>query len=191
MKAALYARISTSDHGQDITLQLDDLRQFCRRKGWEIADEYADLGISGAKTSRPELNRLLSDAKRRKFDAVVVWRLDRFGRSLAHLVTSLAEFDALKIAFVSLHESLDLSTPAGRLQFGIISCMAEYERSLIAERVRAGMAHAKGKGKHVGRPHVRASADEVKTLRAQGFGMSDIAAQLGISQRTAYNLLQA
>jgi len=127
-------------------MQLRELQEHCQRRGWEIVGEYIDAGISGSKASRPELNRLMADAKRRKLDAVLVWKLDRFGRSLKHLVNSLAEFESLGVAFISLKESLDLTTPAGRLMFGVIAAMAEFERDLIRERVKAGIAYRRSKG---------------------------------------------
>lgn len=114
MRTALYARVSTSGKGQDPEMQLRELREYCQRRGWEIADEYVDVGVSGAKDSRPELNRLMADAKRRKIDAVLVWKLDRFGRSLRHLFHALGEFEAVGVAFVSLRDAFDLTTPAGR-----------------------------------------------------------------------------
>lgn len=190
MKAAIYARVSTHDKGQDVTLQTTELHDYCERRGWEIAGVYTDEGISGAKTSRPALNRLMSDAKRRKFDCVVVWKFDRFGRSLTHLVNSLAEFESLGIAFTSLRDGVDLSTPQGRLMFGIISSMAEFERSLIAERVKAGMAHAKAKGQHVGRPACAVTGDAVRDMLAQGMRKPEIASHFNVSLQTVYNVLQ-
>src|SRR5581483_3472391 len=151
-RVAIYARISTLNTHQDLGPQLGELREYCEQRGWKIAREYTDAGVSGCKDSRPGLNELLADAKRRRFDVVLVAKLDRFGRSLRHLVNALAELEALGIAFVSLRDSLDLSTPAGRLMFQIIGAMAEFERALIQERVRAGMRHAKSKGKRFGRP---------------------------------------
>jgi DNA invertase Pin-like site-specific DNA recombinase len=141
-RVAIYARVSTSNHGQDAGLQTRDLRQFAEARGWKLEDEYVDSGVSGAKDSRPELNRLMADAKRRRFDTVLVWKLDRFGRSLRHLVNALAEFESLGIAFVSLSDNLDLSTASGRLMFNIIGAMAEFERALIQERVKAGIRNA-------------------------------------------------
>ena len=138
MKVALYARISTTNHGQDVNLQLRELREYCQRRNLEITREYADTA-SGAKDSRPELNRLMVDAKHRRFDAVCVWKLDRFGRSVRHLVNALADLESLRVSFISLKDNLDLSTPSGRLMFQIIGAMAEFERSLIQERVRAGL----------------------------------------------------
>jgi DNA invertase Pin-like site-specific DNA recombinase len=119
-RVAIYARVSTTNHGQDSSLQTRELRQFAEARGWTVAGEYVDAGVSGAKDSRPELNRLMLDAKRRRFDMVLVWKLDRFGRSLRHLVNALAEFEYLGIAFVSLSDNLDLSTASGRLMFQII-----------------------------------------------------------------------
>lgn len=150
-RVAIYARVSTANNGQDPTLQTRELREYCERRGWSVAGEYVDF-VSGSKDRRPELERVLADAHRRRFDAVLVWKLDRFGRSLRHLVNSLAEFEAVGVDFVSLRDNLDLSTPSGRLMFQIIGAMAEFERALIQERVRAGMRNARAKGKLIGRP---------------------------------------
>lgn len=151
-RTALYARISTSNNGQSPEMQLRELREYCEHRGWQIADEYVDAGISGAKDRRPELDRMMADAHRRRFDAVLVWKLDRFGRSLRHLVNALAELEGRGVAFISLRDNLDLSTPSGRLMFQIIGAMAEFERALIAERVKAGMRNARAKGHRIGRP---------------------------------------
>src|ERR1700758_5265531 len=153
MKTAIYARVSTSN-GQDPSMQTRELKEYCERRGWTVACEYVDVGVSGSKDSRPQLNQLMANAKRRHFDVVLVWKLDRFGRSLKHLVNALAEFEALGVTFVSLRDNLDLSTPSGRLMFQIIGAMAEFERSLIVERVRAGLRNAKAKGIRLGRPTV-------------------------------------
>ena len=151
MRVALYARVSTLN-GQSPEMQLAELREYVFRRGWETFGEYVDSGISGSKESRPELNRLMADAHTRRFDVVLVWKVDRFGRSLKHLVNALADLDAYGVAFVSLRDNLDLSTPSGRLMFQIIGAMAEFERSLIQERVRAGLRNAILKGKTLGRP---------------------------------------
>src|SRR5437016_14124499 len=124
--------------------------------------------MTGSKDSRPALNRLMADASQRKFDSVLVWKIDRWGRSLKHLVTSLAELDAYGIAFVSLRDSLDLGTPSGRLMFQIIGAMAEFERALIQERVKAGLTHARAKGVRLGRPRVFVSESRIMTLRDAG-----------------------
>src|ERR1700689_4094268 len=147
MRVAIYARVSTIGHGQDAGMQVQDLREFCNVRGFQLVDCYIDEGLSGSKDSRPELNPLMADACKRRFDAVLVWKLDRFGRSLKHLVNALAEFQALGIAFISYKESLDMTTPAGRLMFGVIAAMAEFERDLICERTKAGVAFARSKGK--------------------------------------------
>jgi len=132
-------------------MQLAEMREFCERRGWQIVREYTDF-MSGAKESRPQLNRLTDNAKQRQFDAVVVWKLDRYARSLRHLVNALADFEALGIAFVSLRDNLDLSTASGRLMFGVIAAMAEFERALTIERVNAGIKRARDKKIQLGRP---------------------------------------
>src|ERR1700679_3197469 len=143
MRAAVYARVSTSNHGQDPKLQLREIAEYCQRRGWTVTSEYVDVGISGTKEKRPELDRLLADAHRRHFDAVVVWRFDRFARSVSHLLRALETFKALGIEFVSLSEQVDTSTPAGKLVFTVSGAVAELERSLIAERGRAGLRNAR------------------------------------------------
>lgn len=189
MRTALYARVSTSDKGQDPEMQLRELRDHCQRRGWEIVGEYVDVGVSGSKDSRPELNKLVADSHRRKLDAVLVWKLDRFGRSLKHLVNSLAEFESLGIAFISLKESLDLTTPAGRLMFGIISAMAEFERDLIRERVRAGIANRRAKGFRVGRKPISIDPARLRVLRSEGRTIREIASTLGCSRSLVHKTL--
>jgi len=152
-RVALYARVSSLNN-QDPEMQLAKLREYAVRRGWQIVEEFTDQGVSGCRESRPALNRLMSDACRRRFDAVLVWKIDRFGRSLKHLVNALAELAALGVAFVSLRDNLDLSTPSGRLMFQIIGAMAEFERALIQERVRAGLRNARAKGRRLGRPRL-------------------------------------
>lgn len=191
MRTALYARVSTSDKGQDPEMQLRELREHCKRRGWEVVGEYVDVGVSGSQDSRPELNKLVADAHRRKLDAVLVWKLDRFGRSLKHLVNALAEFESLGIAFISLKESLDLTTPAGRLMFGIISAMAEFERDLIRERVRAGIANRRAKGLRVGRKPIILDAGRLATMRSQGQTIREIADAVGCSPALVHKTLSA
>jgi DNA invertase Pin-like site-specific DNA recombinase len=188
MKVAIYARVSTTNHGQDAGLQTREQHQFAEARGWKVFDDYVDQGVSGSKDSRPELNRLMADARRRKFDIVLVWKLDRFGRSLRHLVNALAEFESLGIAFVSLSDNLDLSIASGRLMFNIIGAMAEFERELIRERVKAGMKNAKAKGARIGRPRVAGDAARIAALRASGLPWRTIERELGISVRTARRL---
>ena len=190
MRAAIYARVSTNN-GQDPTMQTRELREYCQRRGWEIESEYVDAGISGAKDSRPELNRLLADAHRRRFDAVVVWKFDRFARSVSHLLRALETFNALGIAFVSLSEQIDTSTPTGKMVFTVLGAVAELERSLIAERVRAGLRNARAKGKHLGRPRVSVDAAQVARLRASGQSWRAIAGVLRVSVGTVHAAFQS
>jgi DNA invertase Pin-like site-specific DNA recombinase len=185
-RVALYARVSTSNGQQDPEMQLAELREYAGRRGWEITEEYTDQGVSGSKESRPALNRLMVDAQRRKFDAVLVWKIDRFGRSLKHLVNALAELGAFGVAFISLRDNLDLSTPSGRLMFQIIGAMAEFERALIQERVRAGLRNARAKGKRLGRPHRNVDAARVAALRATGASWRAISRELGVGIATLY-----
>jgi len=189
-RVALYARVSTSSGHQDPEMQLRELREYALRRGWQIFEEFVDRGVSGGKASRPALNRLTTDACQRKFDAVLVWKLDRFGRSLRHLVNSLAELEALGIAFISLRDNLDLSTPTGRLMFQLLAAMAEFEHSLIQERVKAGMRHARAKGKRIGRPRVFVSESKVEQLRASGASWRDVAKKLGVGVGTVRRSVQ-
>jgi DNA invertase Pin-like site-specific DNA recombinase len=185
MRAAIYARVSTTGQGQSPEMQVRELREYCERRGWQIAGEYVDAGISGAKDSRPELNKLMADAHRRRFDAVVVWKFDRFARSVSHLLRALETFNALGVAFVSLSEQIDTSTPTGKMVFTVLGAVAELERSLIAERVRAGVRNARAKGKRLGRPPSGVDADQVARLRASGASWREVERQLAVSARTA------
>ena len=183
-RAALYARVSTNN-GQNPEMQIAELREYCERRGWGIAEEFIDSGVSGSKERRPALDRLLVDCRRRAVDAVVVYRYDRFARSLRQLVNALAEFNALGIDFISLHEGIDTSTPQGKLVFGIFGSIAEFERELIRDRVRSGIAAAKSKGKRLGRPNAVVDDSQVALLRAQGLSWATIATRLDLSQGTA------
>jgi DNA invertase Pin-like site-specific DNA recombinase len=167
-------------------MQTRELRQFCEARGWQVAGEYLDEGISGAKDTRPELNRLMADAARRRFDAVVVWKFDRFARSVSHLLRALETFNSLGIAFVSLSEQIDTSTPTGKMIFTVLGAVAELERSLIAERVRAGLRNARAKGKRLGRPRVSVDAARIASLRASGLSWPKIARELGVSVGKVY-----
>jgi DNA invertase Pin-like site-specific DNA recombinase len=183
MKAALYGRVSTG--GQDAEMQIRELREYCQRRGWEIYAEYVDTGISGAKEKRPELDKLLSDAHKRYFDAVVVWRFDRFARSVSHLLRALETFRSLGIEFVSLSEQVDTSTPTGKMVFTVLGAVAELERSLIAERVRAGLRNAKSKGRKLGRPRKPLDGSKLTSMRSQGASWRAIGAALGVAPATA------
>jgi DNA invertase Pin-like site-specific DNA recombinase len=166
-------------------MQTRELREYCKRRGWKVTGEFVDEGISGAKDSRPELNKLISDAHRRRFDAVVVWRFDRFARSVSHLLRALENFKALGIEFVSLSEQVDTSTPTGKMVFTVLGAVAELERSLIAERVKAGLRNARAKGKRLGRPPVIVDAARIASLRAHGRSWREIVAETGLSKGTA------
>jgi putative DNA-invertase from lambdoid prophage Rac len=185
MRAAIYARVSTLN-GQDPHMQTRELKNYCERRGWSVEGEYVDVGVSGAKDSRPELNRMMVDAKRRRFDSILVWKLDRFGRSLRHLVNAIAELESIGIAFVSLTDNLDLSTPSGRLMFQVIAAMGEFERELIRERVRSGMRNAKQKGKRIGRPRLEVDPAAIAGLRKSGKSWREIAKATGVSLGTVY-----
>src|SRR6516165_10615131 len=185
MRVAIYARVSTANNGQDPTMQTRELRDHCERRGWAIAGEYVDSGISGAKDRRPELDRLMADAHKRRFDVVAVWKFDRFARSVSHLLRALDTFRVLGIEFVSLSESLDTATPAGRMVFTVLGAVAELERSLIAERVRAGLRNARAKGRRLGRPSKGIDRSTVAALRSQGASWRAIAEKLGVGNRNA------
>jgi DNA invertase Pin-like site-specific DNA recombinase len=183
MHAAIYARVSTVD--QEPENQLAELRRYVAARGW-AGQEYVDKGVSGAKDRRLALDQLLADARRRRFDVLVVWRLDRLGRNLRHLITLLEELQALGIAFVSLGEGIDATTPAGKLQMHILGAIAEFERARIAERVKAGLRRARNQGKRLGRPR-KASA----TVAIPGDSVREAARVWGVSKSTAARWINA
>jgi DNA invertase Pin-like site-specific DNA recombinase len=189
MRVAIYARVSTANNGQDPTMQTRELREYADRRGWTVAGEYVDVGISGTKEKRPELDRLMSDAHRRRFDCVVVWKFDRFARSVSHLLRALETFKAQGIEFVSFSEQMDTSTPAGKMVFTVLGAVAELERSLIVERVRAGLRNARAKGKHLGRPRVAVDARRIAALRKSGSSWATICNETGLSKGTAQRAL--
>jgi DNA invertase Pin-like site-specific DNA recombinase len=188
LRAAVYARVSTLGKGQDTEVQLRDLREYVSRRGWRLAGEYVDVGISGAKERRPQLDRLVADAHRCRFDVVAVWRFDRFARSVSHLLHALENFKALGIEFVSLSEQVDTSTPTGKMVFTVLGAVAELERSLIVERVKAGLRNARAKGRRLGRPPKDLDAEAITALRRQGLGWRAIAQQLGVGVGTLYRV---
>jgi putative DNA-invertase from lambdoid prophage Rac len=179
MKAALYARVSTADQNSDN--QLLELRKYVEARGW-TASEYVDRGVSGTKESRPALDALVKDARRRKFDVLVCWRLDRLGRNLRHLVTMLEELNSVGVAFVSLGEGIDCTTPAGKLQLHILAALAEFERERIRERVLAGLQRARAQGRRLGRPRVIVPIHHVKSV--SGLTVDEAARTLGVSRST-------
>lgn len=179
VRCAIYARVSTAE--QTCDNQLEELRRFASARGWDTK-EYVDHAVSGSKERRPALDAMVADAKRRRFDAVVVWRLDRLGRNLKHLITLIDEMTALGIAFVSLAEGIDATTPAGKLQLHILGAIAEFERGRIQERVLAGLARAKAQGKRLGRPKTAVPVD--KLLAVAAMPNNDAALALMVSLAT-------
>jgi DNA invertase Pin-like site-specific DNA recombinase len=183
MRTALYCRVSTAD--QTCENQLLALREHCKLRGWTISTEYVDSGVSGAKERRPQLDAMMRDARRRRFDCVLVWKLDRLGRNTKHLINSLAEFDALGVAFMSLSDSLDMSTPQGRLMFHLLAALAEFERGLITERIHAGVRRAKAQGVHCGRPKGSGAAvidlSAARTQMAAGASLRAVARSFAVS----------
>jgi putative DNA-invertase from lambdoid prophage Rac len=189
MKAGIYARVSTLDKGQDTEVQLRDLRSYAQARGWIIAGEYVDKGQSGAKDRRPELDRLMKDVRKRKVDLVLCWRLDRLGRSLKHLILTLDELQSVGVGFVSYNENLDLTTSTGRLMFQLLGAFAEFERNLIKERVKAGLANAKAKGARLGRPSPEFDEDELIRLRKSGETIRGIAQRLNLRKSFVHKTL--
>lgn len=180
IRATVYARVSTLD--QEPENQLQELRRYVRARSWPAAVEYVDKGVSGTRDRRPALDRLIRDARRRRFDVLICWRLDRLGRNLRHLVTLLDELNAVGVSFVSLGEGIDCTTPAGTLQLHILAALAQFERERIAERVRAGLARVKRNGQQFGRPRVDVSADALASVA--GLSTRQAALRLGVSAST-------
>lgn len=180
-RTAIYARVSTSNHGQDVKLQTGELEEFAQARGWHLVDSYLDLGISGNKDKRPQLDRLMADAHKRRFDVVIVWRFDRFARSVSHLLRALETFNALGVAFVSLSENVDTTTPTGKMIFTVLG----------VERVRAGMRNAKAKGKAIGRPKVNVNTAQIARLRDSGASWRAIAKTTGSASGRSMRKRQA
>jgi len=178
-RVALYARVSTTDQSTDS--QLLDLRRYTQERNWHVFREYCDNGVSGTKDSRPALNQLMDDAKKRRFGVVLVWRFDRFARSTKHLILALEEFKNLGIDFVSYQENIDTSSPLGSAIFTIISAVAQLERDIIAERVKAGLRRAKENGKKLGRPTLSVDVEKVLQMRSEGLSLRQIARLVSIS----------
>ena len=186
MRCAIYARVSTTD--QNCELQLSELREYVQRRGWPTAREYVDSGFSGAKASRPALDKLMTDAAKRRFDCILVWKLDRFGRSVLHLNQQLATLTAHGVRFIATSQGLDTdqSNPTSRLMLQVLASVAEFEREMIRERTLMGVRAAKAAGKAVGRPRRVFRRDEVVRLRDEdGLSWRAIAEQLGIPTMTA------
>jgi DNA invertase Pin-like site-specific DNA recombinase len=183
-RVALYSRVSTKNNGQDPETQLIALREYAGNRGFAISGEYVDIGISGSKERRPELDRLMTAARLRKIDVVLVARFDRFARSVRHLVNAMEEFSSLGVDFISLNEAIDTSSPMGRMVFTIIGAVAELERSLIRERVVMGLDRVRKQGRPLGRPRVDVDAVQVRALRRLGHSWNEIAAELQVGRGT-------
>jgi len=182
IRAAIYARVSTTDQSPES--QLRDLRQYAEARAFEIS-EYVDTGFSGAKQNRPSLDRLMEDARKRRFDCILVWRFDRFARSTKHLLLALDEFRGIGVQFISYQENIDTTSPLGQALFTILSAVAQLERDLIRERVRAGLRNARAKGKKFGRPRAQIDADRVAALRRDGLSWSQVCRTLNVSKGSA------
>jgi DNA invertase Pin-like site-specific DNA recombinase len=182
LRIAIYARVSTKD--QNCDLQLRDLRAYCTARKLTVAGEYIDIGQSGAKDSRPELNTLMADARKRKIDIIIVWRFDRFARSTKHLLLALEEFRGLGVQFISYQENIDTSSPLGQALFTIVSAVAQLERDLIRERVTAGIRAARASGGRHGRPPCPINRAQLLQLKAKGLSIRQIAARLGVGYST-------
>lgn len=189
-RVALYARVSTLDKGQDPETQLRPLREYADRRGFVLATEYVDTA-SGTTEDRTQYRAMIGAARKRQIDVVLVWRYDRFARSTQALVNALKEFQSLGVDFISYQENIDTTTPTGELIFHVMASLAQFESSLISERVRAGMARAKAQGKHIARPPlVESKQAEIARLYGQGVSMNQISKQLGVAYGTVYNYVQ-
>ena len=186
---AIYERVSTAV--QSVEMQDTDLKQYCEQRKLTIYDVYIDNGVSGAKDRRPALDRLMADARKRKFDVVLVWRFDRLARSTKHLISALEEFNHLGIDFISYQEQIDTGSPLGKAVFVIVSAIAELERSLIVERVRAGLSAARARGVPIGRPSVLGGqvSERILCMKDEGTSIRAIARELGISKSAVHKAL--
>jgi DNA invertase Pin-like site-specific DNA recombinase len=189
MRTALYVRVSTTD--QSVEMQEVDLKAFCMQRGFMVYRVYSDHGISGTKERRPALDELMADARKRKFDAVLVWRFDRFARSTKHLIAALEELRHLGIEFISYQENIDTSSALGRAMFTIVAAIAELERNIIVERIKGGLRRAKAMGKKIGRPGLRMDTERIVSLKTQGLSIRAIAKQVGASPSYIHKALQA
>jgi len=182
MKVALYLRVSTTD--QDPETQGREVRAFVAARGWETIETYQDVGVSGARARRPGLDQLLKDAWRGRFEAVVVWDLSRMARSTLHALQVLQEFEQMKVRLVAVKQTFDTDTPLGRAFFTLAAMFAELERSILIERVRAGMARARAEGKRIGRPTRPVDLEELRRLRGQGLSIRQVARAVGVPSST-------
>jgi len=189
-RAVLYARVSTANHGQDPEVQLQPLRRVAGERGWNIVTECIDVGVSGTTATRPELDRLMALICSREVDVVAVARFDRLARSVQHLLAFLEACRQHHVDFVSISEAVDTTTPVGRMVFTFLGAVAEFERALIVERVKAGVAQAKAEGKHCGRPRRRMDTRAARVLLEQGHPLSDVARMLNLSRTSLRRRLE-
>src|SRR5579872_2323102 len=191
VRAAIYARVSTTD--QNCEMQVSELREYAARRGWKVSGEYVDTGWSGAKASRPELNRLMKDAALRRFDAVLVWKLDRFGRSVRNCLDGIETLRGQGVRFLAVSQSIDTdeSNPTARLLLHILASVAEFEREMIRERVRAGIKSAKHRGKALGRRRVVFDRGRARDMHEAGATVREIATALQVGAGTIHRLLAA
>ncbi len=189
MRIALYARVSTVD--QHCEVQLRELREYCKRRGWKKPAEYVDAGFSGSKASRPALDKMMRDASEHQFDCVLVWKIDRFSRSVLNLMQQLQQLEAYGVRFIATTQSIDTDSanPTSRLLMHILSAVAEFEREIMRERTRSGLARAKELGKQLGRPHRVFRRDLVQSLRDQAMSIRAIALKLGVSKSVIGDIL--
>jgi putative DNA-invertase from lambdoid prophage Rac len=191
LKVATYSRVSTSD--QNCQMQVRELREYAARRGWTVAGEYVDTGISGAKASRPELDRLMHDASRRAFDVVLVYKLDRFGRSVRNCLDGISLLRSHGVRFLAVSQNIDTdeNNPTARLMLHILAAVAEFERELIRERVASGVANARRQGKRLGRPRRVFDRGRALELRQQGLSFPKIARELGVGLGTVVRSIRA
>lgn len=189
LRTALYVRVSTSN--QSVEMQRADLLAYCAQRGFTIYREYCDHGISGTKERRPALDELMGDARKRKFDAVIVWDFSRFARSTKYVITALDEFRHLGIEFISFRENVDTNSPLGKAMFTIVAAISELERNIIVERIKGGLRRAKAMGKKIGRPGLQMNTERIVNLKTQGMSIRAIAKQVGASPSYIHKALQA
>jgi DNA invertase Pin-like site-specific DNA recombinase len=185
---AIYERVSTE--AQSVEMQDSDLKRYCEQRRLGIYHLYIDHGVSGTRERRPALDQLMADARKRKFDAVLVWRFDRFARSTKHLITALEELHHLGIEFISYQENIDTSSPLGKAMFTIVAAIAELERNIIVERIKGGLRRAKAMGKKIGRPGLQMNTERIVCLKTQGLSIRAIAKEVGASPSYIHKALQ-
>ena len=188
-RVGIYCRVSTKEQTSDN--QILDLRKYCESRGWRIIAEHTDNGISGTKDDRPELKAIMNLARKRKIDILLVWKFDRFARSLSNLVNSLDELRGMGVDFCSFSENIDTSSAQGKMLFGIFASIAEFERSLIVERINAGLRRARSQGKILGRPRDEIDSIKVQELKRQGYSLRRIASEVSSSKDTISRMLSS